>query len=107
LYIGDDAAARMPVLKARVRNVPQEVVEARWAVLSDKAREEAMEVIRAAERPVLMTFRRENRKMEAQEVLRGVIRKLGKSLEKIPVPPMGRDMALNYEKLIDKNVGFV
>ncbi|PUU83018.1 CENP-Q, a CENPA-CAD centromere complex subunit-domain-containing protein [Tuber borchii] len=95
--------AKMPMLKPRVRNVPQEVVEAKWGVLSDKGREEVMEVVRAAERPVLMTFRRENRRAEAQEVLHRVVRKIGNSLTKVPVPPLGKDTYLNYEKLLSKN----
>ena len=65
------------MLKPRVRSVPQEVVEAKWGVLSDKGREEVMEVVRAAERPALMTFRRENRRAEAQEVLHRVVRRYG------------------------------
>ena len=134
----------MPMLKPRVRNVPQEVVEAKWGVLSDKGREEVMEVVRAAERPVLMTFRRENRRAEAQEVLHKVVRKyglasinqatchvmlivlfflpflfpysdcwltgvgrIGNSLTKVPVPPLGKDTYLNYEKLLSKNVCYI
>lgn len=73
----ESGPAKMPMLKPRVRNVPQEVVEAKWGVLSDKGREEVMEVVRAAERPVLMTFRRENGRAEAQEVLHRVVRKYG------------------------------
>lgn len=65
----------MPILSARVRSVPQDIVEARWGPLSEKSKEDIMNVIRAAERPVLMTFRKENRRAEAQGVLRGVIRK--------------------------------
>ncbi|CUS14971.1 unnamed protein product [Tuber aestivum] len=99
----ESGPAKMPMLKPRVRNVPQELVEAKWGVLSDKGREEAMEVVRAAERPVLMTFRRENRRVEAQEVLHRVVRRIGNSLTKVPVPPLGKDAYLNYEKLLDKN----
>lgn len=33
-------------------------------------------------------------------------RRLRTALPKIPVPPVGRDMTLNYEKLIDKNVSW-
>ncbi|PWW77539.1 hypothetical protein C7212DRAFT_314626 [Tuber magnatum] len=93
----------MPMLKPRVRNVPQELVEAKWGILSDWGREEVMEVVRAAERPVLMTFRRENRRVEAQEVLHRVVRRIENSLTKVPVPPLGKDTYLNYEKLLGKN----
>ncbi|CAZ84386.1 unnamed protein product [Tuber melanosporum] len=94
---------KMPMLKPRVRNIPQEVVEAKWGVLTDKGRDEVMEVVRAAERPVLMTFRRENRRVEAQEVLHRLVRKIGNSLTKVPVPPLGKDAYFNYENLLDKN----
>ncbi|RPB05531.1 hypothetical protein L873DRAFT_1797934 [Choiromyces venosus 120613-1] len=99
----ESGPAKMPILKPRVRNIPQEVVEAKWGFLSDKGREDLMDVIKAAERPVLMTFRRENRRVEAQEVLHRVVRKIGNSLTKVPVPPLGKDTHLNYEKLLDKN----
>lgn len=32
--------------------------------------------------------------------------RLRTALPKIPVPPMGRDMTLNYEKVVDKNVSW-
>lgn len=35
-----------------------------------------------------------------------IIGRLRISMSTIPVPPMGRDMALSYEKLIDKNVSW-
>jgi kinetochore protein Fta7 len=67
----------MPMLKARLRNIPQDVVEARWGPLVEKAREEVLDVVKAAERPVLMTFRKEKQKAEAQEALRVMMRKYG------------------------------
>lgn len=68
---------KIPMLKARVRNIPQDVVEAKWAPLAEKPREEVLDVVKAAERPVLMTFRKEKQRAEAQEALTVVIRKYG------------------------------
>lgn len=119
---------KIPMLKPRIRHIPQDVVASKWAPMSEKAREEVFNVLTVAERPVLMTFKREKQKAEAQEGLRMVMRKyddtfrewgfdmficnmanlivdrLRVSLPRIPVPPMGRDMALSYERLIDRNV---
>ncbi|KAH0614704.1 uncharacterized protein H6S33_000340 [Morchella sextelata] len=94
---------KMPMLTPRVRNIPQEVVENKWGPLSEKAKDEFLEVMKVAERPVLMTFGNEKKRAEAQRVLDGALRRLKSALPKIPVPPMGKDMTLNYEKLLTKN----
>lgn len=75
----------MPMLKTRVRNIPQEVVEAKWGPLSEKARVEVIDVVKAAERPVLMTFGNEKKRAEAQEVLRGAMKKYGVHLLSLKV----------------------
>lgn len=72
--------AKMPILKARVRHIPQDVVEGKWTPLSEKARDEVLGLVKAAERPVLMTFRQEKQKAQAQEGLGVVMRKYGDRL---------------------------
>lgn len=74
VFIGSEIP-KMPMLKARVRHIPQDVVESKWGPLAEKTREEVLDVVKAAERPVLMTFRKEKQRTEAQEALRVVIKK--------------------------------
>jgi len=33
--------------------------------------------------------------------------RIGNSLAKVPVPPLGKDTYLNYEKLLSKNVCYI
>lgn len=68
---------KMPMLTPRVRNIPQEVVENKWGPLSEKAKDEFLEVMKVAERPVLMTFGNEKKRAEAQKVLDGALRRYG------------------------------
>jgi hypothetical protein len=68
---------KMPMLTPRVRNIPQEVVENKWGPLSEKAKDEFLEVMKVAERPVLMTFGNEKKRAEAQRVLDGALRRYG------------------------------
>ncbi|KAL7275569.1 hypothetical protein RUND412_001495 [Rhizina undulata] len=100
---GQRKGSKMPMLKPRIRSVPQEVVTTKWGSLSEKGQEEVIEVLKLVERPVIMTFRKESKRVEAQTVLQGLMRKLRSSLPKLPVPPTGKDVNLNLEKLIDKN----
>lgn len=123
--------AKMPMLKSRVRSIREDVVASKWVPMSEKARDEVFDVVKAAERPVLMTFKKEKQKALAQEGLRIVMRRyddrpsgewglgvfisnmaniiIGRlriSMSTIPIPPMGRDMALSYERLVDRNVSW-
>lgn len=124
------AVAKMPMLKPRIRSIPSGVIASKWAPMSEKARDEVYNVLKSVERPVLMTFKKENQKARAQEVLRELMQKydgiffwqwglgmficnmanliVGRLvlLLQVPVPPMGRDMAFSYERLIDKNVSW-
>lgn len=123
------AVAKMPMLKPKMRSIPPGVVASKWAPMSEKARGEVYDVLKSVERPVLMTFKKENQKARAQEVLRELVQKyddifrqwglgmficnmanlvVGRMvpLLQVPVPPMGRDMAFSYERLIDKNVSW-
>lgn len=125
----DSAVAKMPMLKPKTRSIPPGVVASKWAPMSEKARGEVYDVIKSVERPVLMTFEKENQKTRAQEVLRELVQRyddifrqwgsdmliynianliVGRlvPLLQVPVPPMGRDMVFNYERLIDKNVSW-
>lgn len=67
--------AKMPMLKSRVRSIREDVVASKWAPMSEKARDEVFDVVKAAERPVLMTFKKEKQKALAQEGLRIVMRR--------------------------------
>lgn len=123
--------AKMPILTSRVRTIREDVVASKWAPMSEKVQGEVFDVLKAAEIPVLMTFKKDKQKALAQEGLRIVMRRyddtplgsgvwgmfisnmakiitgrLRLSMTKIPVPPMGRDTALSYEKLVDKNVSW-
>lgn len=123
--------AKMPILTSRVRTIREDIVASKWAPMSEKAQGEVFDVLKAAEIPVLMTFKKDKQKALAQEGLRIVMRRyddtplgggvwgafisnmakiiigrLRVSMTKIPVPPMGRDTALSYERLVDKNVSW-
>lgn len=67
--------AKMPILTSRVRTIREDVVASKWTPMSEKARGEVFDVLKAAEIPVLMTFKKDKQKALAQEGLRIVMRK--------------------------------
>ncbi|TGZ83202.1 hypothetical protein EX30DRAFT_339410 [Ascodesmis nigricans] len=91
-------------LKARIRSVPRHVVSDKWMTLSPACQEDVMATVKLAERGVLLSFPSERTKTQAQAVTQRLTAVLRKKLEKIPVPPIGKDARLSRDFLMGKNV---
>jgi kinetochore protein Fta7 len=93
-----------PTLKPRVRRVPRQIVSTKWDVLPQAAQGQVRELLNAIERPVLMSYRNERRREEAQSILGSVLRKLSTKIPRMPFPSKTKDIHFNYEMLLDANV---
>jgi kinetochore protein Fta7 len=93
-----------PTLKPHVRRIPRQTVSTKWDVLSQAAQEQARELFKAIERPVLMSYRNDRRREEAQSILGSVLRKLTTKIPRMPFPSQTKDIHFNYEMLLDANV---
>jgi hypothetical protein len=110
------------MLKSRVRTIPRSTVNARWGKLDEGSQEEVMQLIKRAERPIIMQIRKDKRRVEAQATTAKLIARYGfhnlhggfandaaaprlsTLVKKIPVPAAPKDCRLDFEKLVTKNV---
>ena len=93
-----------PILKPRVRRVPRQTVSTKWDVLPQAAQEQVRELLKAIERPVLMSYHNDRRREEAQSILGSVLRKLTTKIPRMPFPSQAKEVHFNYEMLLDANV---
>ncbi|KAI9795237.1 MAG: hypothetical protein M1835_006133 [Candelina submexicana] len=96
-------AQEYPVLKARTKTVPSEVVASKWEVLSDPVQTRLLDLFKAVQRPVLSSHRDPKRRNEAQSALAPVVRTLARRLPRMPFPSTTKDWHFDYEKLLDSN----
>ncbi|KAI5800036.1 hypothetical protein EDC01DRAFT_648696 [Geopyxis carbonaria] len=89
-------------LKPKVLSVSRRTVNDKWTGLPDGCKEEVIAIVKAAERPVLVAFNSEKRRMEAHSTTQKAANMLLPKLKKIPVPHMAKDFTLDLEKLIIK-----
>ncbi|OCL12131.1 hypothetical protein AOQ84DRAFT_360907 [Glonium stellatum] len=90
-------------LKARTRNIPQNVVASKWAPPSQLVQQQVRELFKAAKRPVILSRRDDRRRLEAETILGAVVRKLEDRLPKMPFPPKTKEVHFDLEKLIERN----
>ncbi|KAF8533588.1 CENP-Q, a CENPA-CAD centromere complex subunit-domain-containing protein [Trichophaea hybrida] len=96
-----EVIAKAPVLREILRDIPRSDFK-KWSPPSEKMQEDIQEILRAAERPAIMTFRKERARTEAQRAIQELVVKLQNSFKKTPIPGMGKDVPLSYEKLVHK-----
>ncbi|KAI9697241.1 MAG: hypothetical protein M1836_004805 [Candelina mexicana] len=96
-------AQEYPVLKARTKTVPSEVVASKWEVLSEPVQIRLLDLFKAVQRPVLSSYRDPKRRNEAHSALAPVVRTLAKRLPRMPFPSNTKDWHFDYEKLLDSN----
>ncbi|KAL9074265.1 MAG: hypothetical protein Q9161_002459 [Pseudevernia consocians] len=90
-------------LKSRVKHVSQDIIRSRWTVLGGDAQSKVEELLRSIELPVLSTYSSEQRKIEAQVVLRSITGTLCKRLPRMPFPPKAKEIHFDYETLVRDN----
>ncbi|KAI9886003.1 MAG: hypothetical protein M1823_002225, partial [Watsoniomyces obsoletus] len=108
--ISDDANAGAPIapqfpsLEPQIKRVAPDVVNSKWSNLSPPAQEQVRDLFRTVARPLLMRYRDEERRLEAQEAIGDFLETLDRKLPRFPFPPGTRDAHFDYEKLLDSNV---
>lgn len=92
------------VLKPRVRQISQATITSKWSPLSQPAQQHARDVLKAAKRSVVMSHWDERRRVEADVAINATLKKVEKSMSRLPVPPRTKDMFFNLEKLAENSV---
>lgn len=95
------STAKIPILREIERYIPKSDFK-KWPHPTEKQQEDLRGILKAAEAPALMTFRREGARKEAHRAITAVSNKLLGSLHKTHLPPMGKDFTLNCNDLIHK-----
>ncbi|KAL9131192.1 MAG: hypothetical protein Q9217_000794 [Psora testacea] len=91
-------------LKAQVKHVMQKTIEMKWGRLDDIAQAAIRRLLSENELPVLARHASQQRKLEAQELLRSIKVILFNRLPKTPFPPKAIGDNFDYDNLIKSTV---
>lgn len=80
-------------------------MNSKWVNLSIPAQEQVRGLFRAVERTLLMRYRDEEKRVEAQLALNSFLQDVERKLPRFPFPPDTKDAHFDYEKLLESNVG--
>jgi len=94
-----DAGA--PVLREILRVVKKSDFK-RWPLADEKTQDDIEKILRAAEAPAVINFRKEAAQAEAQRAVRGIVGRLLTCVQRMPLPPVGKEITLDYNDLIHK-----
>ena len=97
-------STRYPTLQPEIRHIAPETVNTKWINLSPAAQRQVRDLIRAAARPVLVRYRDDDRRVEAQAAVDELRDEIERKLPRFPFPPDTRDGHFDYEALLDGNV---
>ncbi|KAL9123271.1 MAG: hypothetical protein Q9187_000179 [Circinaria calcarea] len=92
-------------LKPRLRYVNQTVIEDKWNILPGYLQSRVKELFKSIERPAMMKYRDDRRRIEAQVALGSISRTLGKRLPRMPFPPDTKETHFDYEAILHSNRG--
>lgn len=97
-------AAPFPSLEPQIKRVAPDVVNSKWMNLSPPAQDQVRELFRTVARPLLMRYRDDERRAEAEEAMGDFLQTVDRKLPRFPFPPGTRDAHFDYQKLLDSNV---
>jgi kinetochore protein Fta7 len=100
--------ASFPQLEPRTVRIPRSQISTKWNVLPDSSHAQLRDIFRSVERPVVMKFRDERKRVQAEAAIGSLVKRLERKLPRMPFPPgSGRDTAgFGFEKTLDSNVCF-
>ncbi|KAI5855857.1 CENP-Q, a CENPA-CAD centromere complex subunit-domain-containing protein [Tricharina praecox] len=100
---GDKVAidAGAPVLREILRVVKKSDFK-RWPLANEKTQEDVKKILRAAEAPAVMSFRKEAAQAEAQHAVRAVVARLLVCVQRMPLPHVGKEVTLDYNDLVHR-----
>lgn len=101
------ACRRFQYLKPRTRHISQDLIQTRWGPLPAPAQQQVRELLKAAKRPVFLSRHEERRRREAEVVLDHMVKRLEKQLPRMPFPPRSKEVDLNLDALVERNVSLV
>jgi hypothetical protein len=100
----NDADFDFPVLTTRVKKISRATIESKWHLLPAEAQEKVRETLRNVARPVISSIRNnEERRIEAQDAVSSVIRKVERQLPGMPFPPTTKEFHFDHDRLLEGN----